>query len=664
MLNKLKSASLSTKVLLGVFLGVFTGLMFGEAVGWLSTVGDVFIGLLQMTVLPYIMFSLIVNIGRLSIDTGKRLIKFGLIFLALLLGIGLFYLLVLPLAFPSWGSGSFYSSDFIQQQSPFNFVKLYIPANPFESLSNNVVPAVVLFSIFVGLGLMKIPNKEKLLQPLDVLTDGLNQVNKMIVKLTPYGVFGIAAGVVSKLSWSDISRLQGYLLIYLLAVLLITFIVLPYIISIFTPYSPKTIFKITKSTLITIFATGKIIVVFPQLIDDIKKILESEEAVNEKIKDEVDIIMPLAYPFPNLGTLMIFIFVPFASWYTGKALALGDTPLFLSSTLLSSFVAPITGLPFSLDILKIPSETFQLFVVSTVLTDRIRVVLGAFHLITLTVLTISASAGILKLNKTKLIKGLSVITVLTVISIYGMNILLTQNMKNIPTNEEIVQRFSLISKPQNFEVMKTSQRNPKWKLRGENTLSRIKRRGKIRIGLYFNSMPFVFYNKDSVLVGYSVDLAHQLAKDLAVDIEFIPITGNKLIEQLNKDHVDIVMSDIFNSSKYAESIYLSKPYLNVSLALLVKKDNLHFDNYDLANAMDTFTISYIARDEIADEFLSYLPKGGKVNIADINSFINQQETDSIQIDAHLTSAERAAALTIFNAEYKVVNPLPYHIKTV
>ncbi|MCF6224139.1 MAG: dicarboxylate/amino acid:cation symporter [Flavobacteriaceae bacterium] len=65
----MKNLSRSTKVLLGVLLGVFLGLFFGEEVGWFSIPGDIFIGLLQMTVLPYIMFSLIINIGRLSMET-------------------------------------------------------------------------------------------------------------------------------------------------------------------------------------------------------------------------------------------------------------------------------------------------------------------------------------------------------------------------------------------------------------------------------------------------------------------------------------------------------------------------------------------------------------------------------------------------------------------
>jgi len=657
----LKKLSLSSQVLIGVITGIFLGLFFGEKVGWLSIPGDIFIGLLQMTVLPYIMFSLIVNIGRLSLETGKKIIKYGLIFLFLLLVIGMIYLLVLPLAFPAWGSGSFYSSDFVQESKPFDFVKLYIPANLFESLSDNIVPAVVLFSIFIGLGVMKLPNKEALLQPLDVLTDGLNQVNKMIVKITPIGVFSIAAGVVSKLSWSDLSRLQGYLLIYLLAVILITFVVLPYLISIFTPYSTKTIFKITRSTLITIFATGKIIVVYPQLMENIKEILRTQEGVSKADQDEVDIIMPLAYPFPNLGTFMIFIFVPFAAWYTGEALNFDDYPIFLSSTVLSSFVAPITGLPFSLDLLKIPRETFQLFVVSTVLTDRIRVVLGAFHLITLTLLTISAGSGILKFKKRKFIQAVIVISITSFISIFGMNKILEKSMQNIPTNEEMINRFKLISTEQPFIILDNPKRNPNKKWRGENTLSRIKRRGKIRIGFYKNSLPFTFFNKDSLLVGYGIDLAHRLAKDLDVSIEFVPIDIGLMISELDEDYFDIVISDVFLSSRYAEEIELSKPYLNVSLALLTKKENKNFDNFETTIKLDTFTISYFERPEIANEFLSYFPNGGSYSITDPNLFFNPEPNDSIKIDAHMTSAERAAAITVYHPNYKVVNPLPYHL---
>jgi len=659
----MKNISLSTKVLLGVVLGIVTGFLFGEHVAWFSIIGDIFIGLLQMTVLPYIMFSLIVNIGRLSLETGLKLVKYGLTFLAMLLGIGLLWLFVLPFVFPQWGSGSFYSNDFITESSSFDIVKLYIPSNPFFSLSNNIVPAVVLFSIFVGLGLMKLPNKETLLRPLEVLNDGLNQVNKMIVKITPIGVFSIGAGVVSELTLDDLSRLQGYLLVYMFAVVIITFLVLPYVISIFTPFSTRTIFKVTHSTLITIFATGKIIVVFPQLIDDIKRILDSEDVRSDDARSEVDVILPLAYPFPNLGTFMIFIFVPFAAWYSGHELNISDYPLFLSSTLLSSFVAPITGLPFSLNLLDIPQETFQLFVVSTVLTDRIRVVLGAFHLITLTLLTISATQGILRFKIKKLISAIIVIVITGSVSIFGINKLLAWNMERIPTNMEILDSFSLISKERPCKIMTQAKRNPKRKWRRENTLSRIKRTGILRVGFYNNSMPYSYFNKDSALVGLGIDMAHRLAGDLEADIVFVPIDKGELINELKSDYFDIVVSGIFLSSNYAREITLSKPYLSVSLALVVKKDYDKLNTFSSASNLDTFTVAYFERTDIAKEFTSYFKGAGYYSMKDLDDFfVNDALPDSINIDAYLTSAERASALTILNDGYKVVNPLPVHMK--
>ena len=657
----MKNISLSTKVLIGVIAGIALGFTFGGHVAWLSIVGDIFIGLLQMTVLPYIMISLIVNIGRLSMDKAKKLIKYGMIFLMMLLGIGLFALFVLPFSFPDWGSGSFYSSDFVQEAVPFDVVKLYIPANPFASMSNSMVPAVVLFSIFIGLGVMKLPNKETLLKPLDVMNKALNQVNKMIVRITPIGVFSIAAGVVSSLSWADLSRLQGYLLIYLVAVIIMTFIVLPYVISIFTPYSTRTIFKITRSTLITIFATGKIIVVFPQLIENIKEIIDTEEGGSDEAKSEIDIIMPLAYPFPNLGTFIIFIFVPFAAWYSGHALTFSDYPLFLSATFLSSFVAPISGLPFSLDVLNIPQETFNLFVVSTVLTDRIRVVLGAFHLITLTLLSISASQGFLKFKKAKFTQGLIVVSITFAVSIFGMNRLLTENMKNIPTNSEIVNHFKIISPMQDYVIIDKVSRNPNWRRRNESTLHRIKRRGIIRIGFYESAMPFTFYNTDSVLVGMGIDLAHQLASDLKVSIEFVPIRRGELVGGIKKDYYDIVMSDIFISNKYAEILELSKPYMTVSLALVVKKEDDRFSSMENIAEVDSFTICYFERQEVAEEFATSFKNAIIAPITDLDQFFKPSGDDSIRYDAYLTSAERASALTILYPGFNVVNPLPYHI---
>ena len=48
----------------------------------------------------------------------------------------------------------FFSTSLFQRRPPFDFVDLYIPTNPFNSLANNVVPAVVLFAVVLGAALI------------------------------------------------------------------------------------------------------------------------------------------------------------------------------------------------------------------------------------------------------------------------------------------------------------------------------------------------------------------------------------------------------------------------------------------------------------------------------------------------------------------------------
>ena len=51
------------KILIGLGLGILTGVFLGEIAAPFTTAGNIYIGFLQMTVLPYIVVSLISNIG-------------------------------------------------------------------------------------------------------------------------------------------------------------------------------------------------------------------------------------------------------------------------------------------------------------------------------------------------------------------------------------------------------------------------------------------------------------------------------------------------------------------------------------------------------------------------------------------------------------------------
>jgi Na+/H+-dicarboxylate symporter len=52
-----KKLSLSAQILIGMSLGLVVGIFFGEYCAFLQIIGDAFIKLLQMTILPYIRIS-------------------------------------------------------------------------------------------------------------------------------------------------------------------------------------------------------------------------------------------------------------------------------------------------------------------------------------------------------------------------------------------------------------------------------------------------------------------------------------------------------------------------------------------------------------------------------------------------------------------------------
>jgi len=98
-----------------------------------------------MMVLPYITVSIIASLGSLR---PAELRTLGLRAMAVIGGLWLVALalaFLVPLTFPQVQNAWFFSSSLVERRPEFNFIDLYIPANPFNSLANNVVPAVVPF---------------------------------------------------------------------------------------------------------------------------------------------------------------------------------------------------------------------------------------------------------------------------------------------------------------------------------------------------------------------------------------------------------------------------------------------------------------------------------------------------------------------------------------
>ena len=219
--------SFSKKILVGLLTGIATGIVLGDYVAPLSLVADGFVRLLQMTVLPYVTVSIVLSVGSPDVAQAKRLgLRAGLA-IAGLWAVALTFAFLFPLVFPSAETASFFSTALIEKPPAFDFVDLYIPSNFFHSLANNIVPAVVLFSIVVGLALIGIPQKAALLDVLKIVSETIARATRFIARLTPVGVFALAATVAGMLRLDQLERLQVYLIIYVAIALLVALWVLP-----------------------------------------------------------------------------------------------------------------------------------------------------------------------------------------------------------------------------------------------------------------------------------------------------------------------------------------------------------------------------------------------------------------------------------------------------
>jgi Na+/H+-dicarboxylate symporter len=122
----------------------------------------------------------------------------GLI-LAMLWAVALAAVLLFPLMFPLIRARHS-SARPCFRNGGVRFLNLYIPTNPFNSLANNVVPAVVLFSIVVG-SAHRHPNKGTLERARHGRTRPYRRRQTLWWHLTPIGVFAIAAVVAGTLSF-------------------------------------------------------------------------------------------------------------------------------------------------------------------------------------------------------------------------------------------------------------------------------------------------------------------------------------------------------------------------------------------------------------------------------------------------------------------------------
>ena len=646
----------SRQILIGLAGGILTGLFFGERASAIAWVADGFVKLLQMMVLPYITVSILSSLGSLN---PRELRTLGLRAAAVIAGlwlVGLTFAFLIPLTFPPIDSASFFSSSLLAPRAEFDFINLYVPSNPFHALANNIVPAVVLFSIVLGIALVGVENRERLLDVLEVTRQAISRATRFVTRLTPYGLFAIAAVAAGTLDLQQLSRLQIYLVVYVEVALLVSLWVLPGLVAALTPIRARDLLRESQDSLLTAFIAGDLFIVLPGLTQASRTLLDRLEPGSAEPGRLTDVIVPASFNFPHTGKLLSLSFIFFAAWFSDVLVPITAYPQLALAGLVSFFGSLSVAIPFLLDLFRIPSDTFQLFLATGVINSRVGSLVAAVHTLTVAVLATCAITGHLRWQRGKVLSFAGLTLALVVAVIGGTRLVIASTLAPPYSKDAVLAAMELLSEPVEATLSSTPSPAPPTTLA---PLEAIQARDVLRVGYLPDALPFAFVNQRGDLVGFDAELAHHLARDLGVRLAFVPVDRQTMAEQLAAGYCDLVMSGVAVTTERARDLLLSDSYLDETVALVVvdhRRDQ--FSSWQTITTHGPLTIAVPDVPYYAQKLRALLPDATITVQNDVAAwFAGPRASDALALPA-----ERGSAWTLRYPAFSVVVPGPDPIK--
>ncbi|EDQ1230425.1 L-cystine transporter [Salmonella enterica] len=229
-----KQWSLAKKVLVGLVMGVVFGLalhtIYGadsqvlkDSIQWFNIVGNGYVQLLQMIVMPLVFASILSAVARLH-NASHTLLFTTLI--AALVGVLVTNLFGLTAEGLVQGGAETARLNAIETSyvgkvadlSVPQLVLSFVPKNPFADLTGanpTSIISVVIFAAFLGVAALKLlkddaPKGERVLVAIDTLQSWVMKLVRLVMQLTPYGVLALMTKVVAGSNLQDIIKLGSF----------------------------------------------------------------------------------------------------------------------------------------------------------------------------------------------------------------------------------------------------------------------------------------------------------------------------------------------------------------------------------------------------------------------------------------------------------------------
>lgn len=201
--TKGKKIGLLTYILIGFVVGVIFGVLFKGPSISISWIGDLFLRLLKMLIIPLVFFSLMTGVA--SIGDPKKLGRVGIKIMiyylattAIAVTIGLVIAGIFnPSAGMKMAAVAGYKAPAMPQLKDV-LLNLFT-TNPFQSLSEGAVLPVIVFALFLGISAVLAGEKgQPLVRLCESVAEVVYKLTGIVMAFAPFGVFSLIATTVAK----------------------------------------------------------------------------------------------------------------------------------------------------------------------------------------------------------------------------------------------------------------------------------------------------------------------------------------------------------------------------------------------------------------------------------------------------------------------------------
>jgi len=252
---------LHVKILIGFVAGIVAGAVLGPTASVVKPLGDLFLRLIRMIIVPLVFSSLVVGaagvgdvrkLGRI----GGKTIVFFLVTTAIAVMIGLLLGNVIA---PGAGLSLPVDVEEVEAKTAPSIIDTLleiVPNNPFVAFSEMNMLQIIAFALFVGIG---ITLAGKVAQPaydfINAVAETMYKLVALIMEFAPLGVFGLIAHTVGSHGLDVLLPLFKVILAVYLGCILHALLVYSGSVALFSPIGPLRFFRATMPATLVAFSS-------------------------------------------------------------------------------------------------------------------------------------------------------------------------------------------------------------------------------------------------------------------------------------------------------------------------------------------------------------------------------------------------------------------------